>query len=82
MVQRAGAVRERVLDVGEDQAMRVHTPLLHRHGADHLGRKAGLGLSRLFSGQTPVRVGVLERLEPVVDLHRGLHPLDVVLVVR
>ena len=51
-------------------------------GSSAVTNFAGLGLSRLLSGQTAVRVGVLERLEPVVDLHRGLHPLDVVLVVR
>ena len=76
------AVGDRVLDVGENEPVRVDTPLLHGHRGDHVRRQSRLGLPCLRAGQAAMGMGVLERLETVVDLHRRFHPLDVVSVVR
>ena len=62
--------------------MRIDAPFLHRHRPDQVRREARLRLERFLGGQTPVWVRLLQRLEAVVDLHRGLHSLDVVPVVR
>ena len=36
VIQSARAVRDGVLNVGEDETMRIDAPLLHRHRADHV----------------------------------------------
>ncbi len=82
VIEGARTVLHSVLDVGEDQAVWVDTPLLHGHRADDVGRKARLGLPRLVRRQPDMRMSVLQRLKSVVDLHRRLHPFDVVLVMR
>ena len=75
-------MRDRILDVGVDEPVGVDAPLLHRHRGDHVRRQTGLGLKRLFAGEAPVGMRVLQRLEAVVHLHGSLHALDVVAVMR
>ena len=82
VVQGARAVGDRVFDVRVDEPVGVDTPLLHRHRADQVRRKPGLGLQCLLRGKALVRVSLLERLEAVVYLHPRLYALDVVPVVR
>ena len=82
VVQGSRTVRNRVLNVREHQSVGVDAPLLHRHRTDEVGRQAGLDVQGLCRGEPPVRVRLFQRLEAVVHLHRRLHALDVVLVVR
>ena len=73
---------ERVLDVGEYEPVWIDSPFLHGHGADQVRREARFRLQRLGGREAPVRMRFLQGLETVVHLHRRLHSLDVVPVVR
>ncbi len=75
-------MRHGILYVCVDEAVRVDAPLFHSHRADQLAREPRFCLQRLLGRQSPMGVSLFERLEAVVDLHRRLHPLDVVPVVR
>src|SRR2546427_3426304 len=81
VVEGASAVRDGVLDVRVDQPVGIYAPFLERHRTDEIAGEAWLGAPGLLGGETHMRVGLLQRLETVVHLHRGLHPFDVVPVV-
>src|SRR5262249_40929676 len=82
VVQRTGAGPDGVENVGPGEAVRIHAPLLHGHSPSHPRAEAGFEQAGFGTAQTDVRMGVLKRLEAVVDLHRGLQPLDPQVVAR